>query len=54
MIQCFIISFAAGAHRLDRYRGLKLGVDYAEALFGSDPRWGRRTARDRVIGGVPW
>jgi LmbE family N-acetylglucosaminyl deacetylase len=32
------IDCAEGALGLNRYRGLKLGVDYAEALFASDQR----------------
>lgn len=36
--QVAYVNYVEGALGLNRYRGLKLGVDYAEALFASDPR----------------
>jgi LmbE family N-acetylglucosaminyl deacetylase len=36
--QVAYVDYVEGALGLNRYRGLKLGVDYAEALFVSDPR----------------
>jgi hypothetical protein len=32
------VDYVEGALGLNRYRGLKLGVNYAEAIFASDPR----------------
>ena len=32
------LDYVEGALGLNRFRGLKLGVEYAEALFASDPR----------------
>ena len=36
--QVAYVDYVEGALGLNRFRGLKLGVDYAEALFASDPR----------------
>ena len=36
--QVAYVNYVEGALGLNRFRGLKLGVDYAEALFASDPR----------------
>jgi LmbE family N-acetylglucosaminyl deacetylase len=36
--QIAYVDYVEGALGLNRYRGLKLGVEYAEALFVSDPR----------------
>jgi len=36
--QVAYVDYVEGALGLNRYRGLKLGVDYAEAVFASDPR----------------
>lgn len=36
--QVAYVNYPEGALGLNRYRGLKLGVDYAEALFVCDPR----------------
>jgi N-acetylglucosamine malate deacetylase 1 len=36
--QVAYVNYVEGALGLNRYRGLKLGVDYAEALFASDSR----------------
>jgi LmbE family N-acetylglucosaminyl deacetylase len=36
--QVAYVDYVEGALGLNRYRGLKLGVDYAEALFVSNPR----------------
>jgi hypothetical protein len=35
--QVAYVDYADGSLGLNRYRGLKLGVRYAEALFVSDP-----------------
>ena len=36
--QVAYVDYVEGALGLNRFRGLKLGVDYAEALFASEPR----------------
>ena len=36
--QIAYVDYAEGALGLNRYRGLKLGVGHAEALFASEPR----------------
>jgi N-acetylglucosamine malate deacetylase 1 len=36
--QVAYVDYVEGALGLNRFRGLKLGVEYAEALFASDPR----------------
>ena len=36
--QVAYVDYVEGALGLNRYRGIKLGVQYAESLFASDPR----------------
>ena len=36
--QVAYVDYVEGALGLNRYRGIKVGVKYAESLFASDPR----------------